>query len=110
MSAHPLLRRCIALSAFVSILTVSMSQAQADERPVSPPPCDEAAITAHVLEQFSVFGPRSQKHEYFGFIYFFEGAIVSAVTRSSECRGPDSCKLDTVQAARAIPRGAKVLG
>jgi hypothetical protein len=72
--------------------------------------CDDAGVAAHVQREFQIYGPRSQKHEFFGFIYRSEGEIASVVIRSSPCRGPNSCQLDTKRAAQGLPRGAKVLG
>jgi hypothetical protein len=63
-----------------------------------------------VQEQFRIYGPKSQKHEFFGFIYRVDGELASAVVRGNECRGPDGCTIDTTPAAKRIPRGAKVLG
>jgi hypothetical protein len=67
-------------------------------------------VAAHVDEQFRIYGPRSDKYEFFGFIYRVEGEIGSAVVRSNVCRGPDGCKIDIGPAAKRIPRRAKVLG
>src|SRR5262245_64777646 len=76
----------------------------------APGDCDSAAISAHVIGQLAIYGPRSRQHEYFGFIYRVDGLLASAVVRSSVCRGPDDCMVDTKGAAERIPRGAKVLG
>jgi len=85
---------------------------QAADEPVLPTTsgCDPAAVIAHVLEQLQTYGPRSEKHEYFGFVYRAEGEIASAVVRGKECRGQDACSVDTTPAAKRIPQGAKVLG
>jgi hypothetical protein len=72
--------------------------------------CDREAVITHVREQFRIYGPRSRKHEYFGFIFRVDGELGSAIVRSSVCRGPDDCMIDTKQAAERIPAGAKVLG
>ncbi len=74
------------------------------------PECDSGSVVAHVQEQFAIYGPRSRQHEYFGFIYRVDGVLASAVVRSSACRGPDDCMIETKGAANLIPRGAKVLG
>jgi len=72
--------------------------------------CDRAAVITHVLEQLQIYGPRSEKYEYFGFIYRAEGEIASAVVRGHECRAQDTCSVDTTPAAKRIPQRAKVLG
>ena len=71
--------------------------------------CLRKPIEAHVLEQFAIYGPRSVKHEYFGFIYMHDGIIGSAVVRSRACRGA-KCVVDSTEALRSIPKGATVLG
>ncbi len=78
----------------------------------SPPPseCDPDAVLAHVREQFSIYGPRSDRLEYFGFIYRLDGVIASAMVRGNLCKGDDDCKVDVRPAAERIPKGAKVLG
>jgi hypothetical protein len=76
----------------------------------SPDSCPRVAVDAHVLQQFQHYGPLSVKHEYFGFVYRYQGVIASAVVRSQECTAVDRCTLDTADAARLIPAGAKVLG
>jgi proteasome lid subunit RPN8/RPN11 len=76
----------------------------------SGPPCFEAEVVDHVREQFRAYGPRSVRHEYFGFLYVKAGIVGSAVTRSNECAGSGKCLVDTATAAKRIPQGAKVLG
>ena len=71
--------------------------------------CLRENVAAHVRDQFSIYGPRSAHHEYFGFVYLHDGIIGSAVVRSSRCHGA-KCIVDTVEALRSIPRSAKVLG
>ena len=71
--------------------------------------CLRKEVEAHVRQQFALFGPRSDQHEYFGFIYLHNGVIGSAVTRSEQCRG-EKCVVDSAQALRSIPRPATVLG
>src|SRR5262245_15197253 len=72
--------------------------------------CELDAVHEHVREQFANFGPLSSRREYFGFIYLFDGRIASAVVRGSECRNGDRCTVNTAGAARAIPKGARLLG
>lgn len=72
--------------------------------------CDVDVVHDHVQEQFAHYGPLSAKREYFGFIYLHDGKVASAVVRGSECRGDDRCTIDTAEAARAIPKLARVLG
>ncbi len=72
--------------------------------------CTDAEVISHVRDQYMLYGPQSQKHEYFGFIYRYQGNVESSVVRSTECRGKDQCALNTGAAAAHIPRGAKVLG
>ena len=74
-----------------------------------PAECFTDEVQAHVIEQYGIYGPQSRTHEYFGFIYRYEGVIASAITRSSECKD-EHCTLDTAAAARLIPRGSRVLG
>jgi hypothetical protein len=64
----------------------------------------------HVRDQFAQFGPLSTNREYFGFIYLFDDQVVSAVVRGKECRGADRCITRIDVAARAIPKGARLLG
>ena len=71
---------------------------------------DTAAVTAQVLEQFAIYGPRSRKQEYFGFVYSLDGALANAVVRGNACRGHDACRVNTKPAAERIPPRAKVLG
>lgn len=60
-------------------------------------------------EQFTIYGPRSANHEYFGFVYLQGGIIGSAVTRSRPCLAA-KCVVDSAEALRLMPRSAKVLG
>jgi hypothetical protein len=71
--------------------------------------CLRKEVEAHVLEQFAIYGPQSVDHEYFGFIYLYNGVIGSAVTRSRTCRNT-KCVVDSAEALRSVPRPAKVLG
>lgn len=72
--------------------------------------CTDAEVIAHVRDQYMLYGPQSQKHEYFGFIYRYRGTIESSLMRSTECRGVYKCTLNTAAAAARIPKGAQVLG
>ena len=98
-----------ACKSLASVLLLTSASSYAGDPPQSPG-CDTVGVHAHVREQFGIYGPRSQKHEFFGFIFRVEGELFSAVVRSSECSGPYNCKVDTTPAAMRIPRGAKVLG
>jgi proteasome lid subunit RPN8/RPN11 len=71
--------------------------------------CLRDAVEAHVREQFTIYGPKSASHEYFGFVYLQDGIIASAVTRSRPCRAA-KCIVDSSEALRSMPRSAKVLG
>jgi hypothetical protein len=76
----------------------------------APTECPRDAVDAHVLEQYRVYGPLSEVHEYFGFVYRHEGVIASVIVRSNECASDERCTVSTAEAARQIPHGAKVLG
>jgi hypothetical protein len=65
-------------------------------------------VREHVREQFALFGPKSDHREYFG--YRLEGKLASAVVRGKDCRSTDRCVVNIAGAARAIPRGARLLG
>ena len=99
------------LARWLLILTIFIhhSLQAADTRSSVETGCDDASVTEHVLDQMRVFGPDSQKHEFFGFVYRVKGELASAVVRSSQCR-LDQCTIDTAAAARKIPKGAKILG
>jgi len=72
--------------------------------------CPQDMVDAHVREQFAIYGPRSKTHEYFGYIFLYEGAVGSAVARGWSCSKSNSCSTDTARAASLVPKGAKVLG
>jgi hypothetical protein len=97
------------LVAFALVLC-SVSASGAEPRPTAESDCDPEGVIAHVREQFRIYGPKSRRHEYFGFVYRVDGELASAVIRSYRCRGPYSCLVDTAPAARRIPQRAKVLG
>src|SRR5690554_4200748 len=71
--------------------------------------CLRGAVEAHVREQFSIYGPKSAHHEYFGFVYLQDGIMGSAVVRSRPCHDA-KCAVDSAEALRSMPRSAKVLG
>lgn len=73
------------------------------------PPSAREQVDAHVREQFQVFGPLSEQHEFFGYVYWLDGVLESAVIRSRKCWSPRVCGLDTAEAARLIPGQARVL-
>lgn len=89
------------------LLAVSPLCCAANEAPVD---CHRAEVDAHVRQQFSIYGPLSIDREYFGFIYFHEGEIGSAVVRGNKCPRTLDCGVNNSAAAASIPRGAKVLG
>ncbi len=72
--------------------------------------CPRAEVLEHVLAQFRLYGPLSEKREYFGFIFRANAGIESSVTRGSVCGANQFCGLKTAPAAAGIPKGAKVLG
>lgn len=72
--------------------------------------CPDDEVRAHVLTQFEIYGPRSLKNEYFGFIYRSNEVIASAMVRGGRCSKRGDCTVNTARAAKHIPRGAKVLG
>lgn len=71
--------------------------------------CLTEEVQEHVRGQFALYGPKSANHEYFGFIYRYDGVIGSAVTQSEDCHS-DQCVVDTAQAIRSIPKRATILG
>lgn len=83
--------------------------ALADEAAVSSG-CFADEVLLSVREHFAKYGPRSTDQEYFGFIYFKNGRIESAVTAGFQCRGQTDCTVNTAFARARIPKGAKVLG
>lgn len=74
------------------------------------PGCLDFEITAHVLDQFTTYGPRSKNREYFGFVYRYKGVLASAINRGTPCRLTEPCEVKIGKAAALIPKGAKVLG
>ena len=90
--------------AVVLIVIAPLSGAQSDESE-----CLREEVAAHVREQFTIYGPMSANHEYFGFVYLLDGIVGSAVTRSRPCHAA-KCVVDSAEALRSMPRSAKVLG
>jgi hypothetical protein len=72
--------------------------------------CFEDEVQLHIAEQFAIYGPKSTRYEYFGFIYRKDGRLASAVTHDFDCRGHTECVVNTAFAQARIPKGAKVLG
>ena len=93
--------------ALVSLLAVASFCCGAAENEAA---FSREAVDDHVRAQFLVFGPQSEKHEYFGYVYWHDGLLASAVMRSRKCPSPRNCGLETAAAARRIPAGARVLG
>lgn len=81
-----------------------------DSRHEATAACALDRVHGHVRDQFAQFGPQSANREYFGFIYLFDDQVASAVVRGKECRSADRCITRIDAAARAIPKGAKLLG
>jgi hypothetical protein len=99
------------LSFLVFILFAAIAAADpADSRREATAACAFYPVHEHVREQFAQFGPLSTNREYFGFIYLFDGKLASAVARGHECRSEDRCITRIAGAARAIPKGAQLLG
>jgi hypothetical protein len=90
------------------LMAVNFS-AQAGEATV-PAGCFEEEVLLHVRAQFAKYGPRSDRNEYFGFIYRKDDRIESAVTYGSDCRGQTDCTTNPAFARARIPHGARVLG
>lgn len=88
-------------------LMVTAFHAHAESRA---PECLHKEVEAHVRQQFAIYGPRSDSHEYFGFIYLHDGLIGSGVTRSRPCDTVGKCVVDSNKAIQLVPRPAKVLG
>ena len=98
------------LVVFAMFIASAAANAGNELQPPPQPGCDVTSVVAHVQEQFRIYGPKSQKHEFFGFIYRVDGQLASAVIRGSECTSPDACGIDTGAAAGRIPHRAKILG
>jgi hypothetical protein len=96
---------------FIAVLLAGAA-AGANETPATdtPPNCAREEVLNHVVRQFRTYGPRSQRREYFGFIYRHKGEINSAVAEGSTCGDNHKCEVDTRSAGAGIPAGAKVLG
>ena len=83
--------------------------ALADEAAVSTG-CFADEVLLNIRAQFAEYGPRSRDSEFFGFIYFKDGRIESAVAGGFQCRGQTDCTVNTAFARKRIPKGAKILG
>jgi hypothetical protein len=75
----------------------------------SGPACFVQEPQAHVRQQFSIYGPMSIDHEFFGFIYRRSASIDSAVVRSRFCV-LGNCVLDVTVAGERLSAGVQVLG
>jgi hypothetical protein len=73
------------------------------------PDCFRPEVQAHVRQLIGIYGPMSNDHEFFGFIYSYAAKIDSAVVRSRPCMAAD-CVVDVTVAGQRIPPGATVLG
>jgi hypothetical protein len=93
-----------------AFLTTTDARKTRDFRIAGAQECPQAAIDAHVRQQLMSYGPLSRDREYFGFVYLFKDIIDSAVARGKKCFRADPCSVDSANAAREIPQGAKVLG
>jgi len=82
-----------------------------DEQHSSPDPaCPRSEVLAHVQAQFRLYGPLSERREYFGFIYRSNGEVESSVAMGRVCGNNHVCGIKIAPAAKGIPAGAKVLG
>jgi len=100
-------------SPFLFILLAGLSAAAyaEDERDSSADPaCPRVEVLAHVQAQFRLYGPLSERREYFGFVYRSNGEVESSVAIGNVCSSNQFCGLKIAPAAKAIPAGAKVLG
>jgi hypothetical protein len=94
---------------FAALLMVaSTSSGAADPEPDSG--CPREAVDAHVQDQYRIYGPQSEKNEFFGFIYRLNGCSAAPWCAAASVAGPDRCTVDTGGAAAGIPKEAKVLG
>jgi hypothetical protein len=92
----------------LSCLLASMAYCcSADGEPAE---CLREQVDAHVRDQIRLYGPQSVRREYFAFVYVYQGAIASAVVRSSQCVNSGRCSVQTAASAQLIPKGAHVLG
>jgi hypothetical protein len=103
----PCVRVCRLVGAWWLALTTSLAAQPGDADPVA---CFDDEVQLHVGEQFAIYGPRSTRYEYFGFIYRKDGRVASAVTHDFDCRGQAECVVNTAFALERIPKGAKILG
>lgn len=113
MTVHPSSSWNSARSSFLLIVLVGLSAAAhaEDEQHSSPDPaCPRSEVLAHVQAQFRLYGPLSERREYFGFIYRSNGELESSVAMGSVCGDNQFCGIKIAPAAKGIPAGAKVLG
>jgi hypothetical protein len=94
----------------IAFFAATAAAGPSDHRHEAAVACALDRVHDHVREQFAEFGPQSTHREYFGFVYFFDGKVASAVARGKECRSVDRCITRIDLAARAIPKGARLLG
>ena len=101
---------CGLLCVLLAIATATEARAPSHYRIEAATNCPQDMVDVHVRQQLALYGPRSTAGEYFGFVFFFEGSINSAVVKGRSCSDSNACSIDTAQAAPLIPKGAKVLG
>jgi len=94
----------------VTLLAAALAGAVESQAADVPSACAPQQVLEHVTAQFRVYGPRSLRREYFGFIYRQAGEIHSAVVEGRTCGESHHCGVDTTAAGARIPGGAKVLG
>lgn len=113
-ASHPCHARGYARARFLALCALLAgaygARASEDVTSTTKSGCDRPGVLEHTLGQFRHYGPRSDDHEYFGFIYRQDGEIASAVTRGTRCHGTDGCVTNTRFAAQRVPKGSKVLG
>ncbi len=98
------------LALFALLMGAHAARSGEDATSTTKSGCDLPGVLEHILGQFRHYGPRSDDHEYFGFIYRLDGEIASAVTRGTRCNGTEGCVTNTRFAAQRVPKGSKVLG
>ena len=103
-------RWCGLVCVLLAIATATEANDASHYRIEAATDCPQDMVDAHVRQQFALYGPRSKVGEYFGFVFFFEGSIDSAVVKGRDCPTSNLCSIDTAKAASLIPKGAKVLG
>ena len=103
-------RWCGLVCVLLAIVTATEANDASHYRIEAATDCPQDMVDAHVRQQFALYGPRSKVGEYFGFVFFFEGSINSAIVKGRSCPTSNLCSIDTAKAAPLIPKGAKVLG